>query len=187
LVNNSYCRACRNAYVREQRRAEYGPRERRLARERYAEDPSLQVDRVIERRDTVHGYSVYYKNQEKCRLRRIVKDPVREYARSMVNTARNRAKTTGVAFDLDRNWLEEKLRSGPCEVTGLPFDLTPASQKGRKGQKPHAPSLDRKVAGGNYTKDNVQVVVHVYNVAKSNWGHDAVTAMAAAINRPLAI
>jgi hypothetical protein len=177
LVNNSYCRACRNAYVREKRRAKYGPRERRLAKERYREEPGIQIDRVLERRDTMIGYSKYYATQETCRFRRWAADPVAYYARVLVNSARNRAKKENVDFDLDREWVAEKLKAGVCEVTGMSLDLSP-KQKGRAGQKPHAPSLDRKIPGSDYTKANVQIVVFIYNVSKSNWGHDLVKDMA---------
>lgn len=85
----------------------------------------------------------------------------------MVNGARRRAKDQGVDFDLDLDWVKQKIEAGKCEVTGIPFNLQPAKDKWKH---PYAPSLDRVEAGAGYTKDNVRVVVAIYNLAVNEWG-----------------
>lgn len=154
-----YCRVHRAAYVRDQRKKSYGDQERTLAKARYALEPSAQTRHL---------------------RNRIVRDPVRYYATKMLADARYRSKKQGVVCDLDVDWLMGKIKGG-CEVTGLPFDLTPKDSSKRKGHRPYGPSLDRKEPGGDYTKDNIQVTVFVYNFAKSNWGHEVVMTMAIAL------
>lgn len=85
----------------------------------------------------------------------------------LLNYARDRARTEAVAFDLDREWLKPKLDAGVCELTGLPYRNV---SSGGYRAHPYAPSLDRKIAGGPYTKDNVRLVLFAVNRAMSDWG-----------------
>src|SRR4051794_6636466 len=39
----------------------------------------------------------------------------------LLNYAHDRARAEGVAFDLDREWLKQKLDGKVCELTGLPY------------------------------------------------------------------
>jgi hypothetical protein len=58
----------------------------------------------------------------------------------------------------DPEWIEQKEKLLACEVTGVPF----TDESG-----PFARSLDQRVPGAGYTKDNVDLVVRIYNLAKS--------------------
>lgn len=94
-------------------------------------------------------------------------------ARSLCGSARTFATRNHLDFDLTQEWVQEKIDRGVCEVSGMPFDMK------RKG--PFVPSLDRKVPGGPYTQENVQVVVWLYNAAKQNFTHEDVMVLAEAL------
>lgn len=85
-------------------------------------------------------------------------------AACLVTSAKSRSLKKGLPFDLDVQWIAEKIKNGKCEVTGLDFTLD-------KSKGAFAPSLDQIIPGKGYTKDNVQVVVFIYNTCKG--GFDA--------------
>ncbi len=91
--------------------------------------------------------------------------------------AKKRADNKGVAYTLDREWFEEKILGGVCEVTGLPFVLT---KHEKHATHPMAPSVDRITAGGPYSKDNCRMVVLALNAALNQWGEEAFTRLAEA-------
>lgn len=108
---------------------------------------------------------------------------VEALAAKMIADAKGRAVANGWLFDLDVEWLVEKLKLGRCEVTGIEFSFL---DKG-DGQKTHPwrPSLDRVDSQGCYTKNNVQVVVWMYNQAKNEWTKDQLMTLAKALAKPL--
>lgn len=64
-------------------------------------------------------------------------------------------------FDIDKEFIEQKLTIGHCEVTGLPFDFT---SPGESRKNPFAPSLDRIDNSIGYVKSNVRVVLWAVNL-----------------------
>lgn len=88
--------------------------------------------------------------------------------------AKRRAKVDGLEFELTKEWIEAALNEGTCQVTGLPFSFG-------NGRRPMMPSLDKKDPKLGYTKDNVQVVVWMYNAAKAEFSHNDVVRLARAI------
>ena len=96
----------------------------------------------------------------------------------MFHAAKSRADKKGLEHDLSIKWLVDKLEVGVCEATGLPFCYEIV---GHGPRNPFCPSLDRKDCSKGYTKDNVQVVVWMYNAAKGTWGHDYVLALVEAL------
>jgi len=111
----------------------------------------------------------YRLNREKFRERN-----ARNRASSMLSAARGRAKLKGLSFDLDLEFVRGLLSNNSCEVSGLPFDLSP-------GKHANGPSLDRKDANLGYTKDNVRIVLYCINVMAHNWGVEPILEMADAI------
>lgn len=91
--------------------------------------------------------------------------------------ARQNKSNPNAPFDLTKDWLEQKINAGKCEVTGLPFNL--GFTKTLK--RPFAPSIDKKNPNGFYTQDNCQVVCFIYNVAKGEFTHDDVVTLANAV------
>ena len=96
-------------------------------------------------------------------------NPIKYRARTLVNGAKQRAKKKGINFDLTPEWVENKLKSGYCEVSGTPFYIKPYSSKAEyKRVHPHSPSLDQISPSGGYTMDNVQVVCDQVNKFKGD-------------------
>lgn len=87
----------------------------------------------------------------------------------LLRAAKDRTKNVTIT----KQWIQERLDVGRCEVTGLPFVLT-----ANKIANPWSPSLDQIVAGRGYTPENTQVVVWIYNVAKGSWAHEDVLVLA---------
>jgi hypothetical protein len=84
-----------------------------------------------------------------------------------LTSTRLRAEDKGLVFNLDAEWIRSRLE-GVCELTGLPFDLEPGNRIGRFN--PYAPSIDRRIAGGNYTPENCRMIVMALNVGMNYWG-----------------
>lgn len=91
-------------------------------------------------------------------------------ARSLLASIRSRAKNC----DLTLEWFEERLNKGVCEVTKLPFDLVGV-------RTPFSPSIDRKDPLLDYTLNNTQMVIWMYNASKGTWQHEDVLRMARAL------
>lgn len=73
-----------------------------------------------------------------------------------------RAKKKHIKFNLDIQWVSEKLSKGICEATGIEFKLKPSDTS----VNPYYPSIDRIDSSLDYTKDNCQLVVVGFNNLK---------------------
>lgn len=85
------------------------------------------------------------------------------------------AKKQGLPFTITIEQYLTGIESGYCARTGLPFDMSCDKDA------PFAPSLDQIIPGNGYTPDNVQVVVMIYNLIKSNHSDADVLHMARAL------
>ena len=92
-------------------------------------------------------------------------------ARQLFNDASRRAKAKGLTFNITIEDVQSILDRGYCEITRIPFVLGSNS--------PYSPSLERKDSNLGYTRDNVVVVVLIYNVCKNKWRHEDVLDFAA--------
>ena len=99
----------------------------------------------------------------------------------ILSACKGRCKTSGMAFDLDLDWMLKHGGSGFCEASGLTFDIRDKGQTGHHKRNLLAPSLDRKDPDMGYTKDNCQIVTLGYNLAKSDGTHEEVMALARAL------
>lgn len=97
---------------------------------------------------------------------------------SLLAGARARAKRRGLSFNLTREWLQERLRLGVCEATGVGF-VTKGSRNWRV--HPLAPSLDRVNPKKGYTRENTMLVTWHFNTAKSQYGLEELLAMSLAL------
>lgn len=68
---------------------------------------------------------------------------------------------------LDREWFEQKLKIGKCELSGIPFDLK-MSETSRSN--PFGPSPDRIDVSQGYTPKNTRLVLNLINAAMGDWG-----------------
>lgn len=98
-------------------------------------------------------------------------------AKSLVKSARERARKKGLSFELSTNLIFSRMLKGTCEVTGIQFDIGDVTSR----TNPWAPSLDRKNAASGYTAENTQIVCWLYNTAKHEFNHDDVLRLARAL------
>ena len=91
---------------------------------------------------------------------------------AMVPRSRHRAIRAKFAHDLADDHAERlfRLQHGVCAISGLPFSL--ARFDGVLVQHPFAPSLDRILSKGGYTKDNVRLVCIAVNFGMGQWGEE---------------
>ena len=103
-------------------------------------------------------------------------------AKVMLNSSKRRAAKNGWEFDLDLEWLMDKLLIGICEATGVVLSTI---RRGNSLKNPWAPSIDRKNSNGGYTKDNCQLTCCMFNLAKSDFEENLVEVMARSYIRKL--
>lgn len=91
---------------------------------------------------------------------------------SLFRSVRSRAKNKN-SIDFDLNWLIEQYnkQNGRCLLTNIPFSLD-RNTDGKRFYRPYSPSLDKINAKGDYTKDNVRLVLTAVNIALNQWGED---------------
>ena len=103
------------------------------------------------------------------------------FSKLKINQAKSRAKKEGLEFNLDPEWMVAKIRDGKCEVTGIPFSYGPPING--KRINPWLPSIDRIESSKGYTKDNCQIVIAMFNIAKSEWDMDQFLLMVNALSK----
>lgn len=92
----------------------------------------------------------------------------------MLSAAKMRAKELHLLFDLDAEWIQDRLVMGRCEATGIAFDM-----ELKRGW--NTPSLDRIIPSKGYTKANTRVAIFALNTACGNWGEQPVLEIARGI------
>lgn len=117
-----------------------------------------------------------------AKLRWNAENQVKVRAQRLHGNAQKRAKANDwPAPDFDSVWVEQKILAGTCEVTGIPFDLHTKTSASVHAKNPWVPSLDRIDSSKPYVKDNVQVVVYMYNVCKAEFAHTDVVMFCKAV------
>lgn len=135
------------------------------------------------KRDSETKKNYYRRNKEKwSAYHATAKEKTRTdpWARAsrLLTWVRTRAAKTGKEFDLDVEWIAERMGAGICEASGIALEL----QLAKIGRiHPWGPSVDRIDPSKGYTKDNCQIVCWAYNMAKSDWDHETVKRLAIAI------
>lgn len=83
----------------------------------------------------------------------------------MLNSAKGRARTAGLTFDLTEDWIKERYEV--CELSGLKMVRCIGSPG------PLSPSIDRIDSRFGYTKTNCRVICMALNGAFNSWGEAA--------------
>ena len=93
----------------------------------------------------------------------------------LLNYARDRARKANLPFDLEREWLREKLERGVCELSGLTIErVSPGGYR----THPYAPSIDRIIPADGYVKGNCRLLCFAVNRARSDFGDDVLLTIA---------
>lgn len=98
----------------------------------------------------------------KMERERAMRDPKRYWVKNTISKAAARAEKTGVAFDLDVEYILGILTE-ECPIFGTPFVFV-----GNKHVCAESASLDRLVPAKGYVKGNVVVISHLANTIKQN-------------------
>ncbi len=110
-------------------------------------------------------------------------NPDKLRAQRLHGNATKRAKTMGWPKpDFDSVWIYEKIKNGYCEITGIKFDLETEVRSSVHAKNPWVPSIDRTDSSKPYLKDNVKIVVFMYNVCKSEFSHEDVIQFCKSVN-----
>jgi hypothetical protein len=121
-------------------------------------------------------------SRKKSILKSKTEKPLEFLARRLFFAARIRAKSKKLDFNLTQEWIFEKLNYGKCCITNIPFKINLLKVNSRVGPSdPFSPSLDRINSQLGYTKENTQIVIWIYNSAKSCFSHDDVLILANAL------
>lgn len=114
-------------------------------------------------RDRAHSKDWYGKNKKKAKksTHKYAEDNWGRYA---MRGVKRRSKAKGAAWDIDADWLNERLKPMVCEATGLKLIWN-----GPDRDNPWAPSVDRINSSKGYEKDNTQVTCWAYNWMKGKW------------------
>jgi len=94
----------------------------------------------------------------------------RRWLRKLLVSAKRRARKAGMAFDLTPEFADTLWKDGRCAVTGLSFNLQ--AYRDALVRHPFAPSIDRKLSSGGYTKGNVRLVCVAVNFGMGQWGDE---------------
>jgi hypothetical protein len=80
---------------------------------------------------------------------------------ALIDGARSRARSKGIAFDLTYEWAETRW-TGRCELTDIPFVC--GQPKGTP--RTYWPTIDRIKPERGYAQDNCRFVLHAVNALK---------------------
>jgi hypothetical protein len=99
------------------------------------------------------------RNTERSRL---FYESVRGRAKTLLKGAERR-RYKGKVFDIDEQFVLDPIIKGVCQVTGLPFDLSPHPSYCKN---PFSPSIDRCDKNDGYSRENSRIVIWQYNLMK---------------------
>lgn len=102
----------------------------------------------------------------------------RNVCRVLLAQCKRGAKLKGLECTITLALLEERLSTGACSVTGLPYDL---SETGAGRRRPWAPSVDRLDNSLGYTPSNTRLVCCAFNLMRSDFPDDVLRTLVEAL------
>lgn len=101
------------------------------------------------------------------------------HLRKIYLSAKQRAKSAGIEFQLSRDDYAEIVRRAGwcCEMTGIPFSMSWSGKS--RHRRPYVPSLDRIDSFLPYSMENCRLVLCAVNYALNEWGEDVFARIAA--------
>jgi hypothetical protein len=130
-------------------------------------------------RARMKAYNAQPENKNRANARqRANRLTIRGRAINLVKTARYRAKTTGLEFDLTVDGIAFLIENSICPYTMQSFVLV-------NGKHPWAPSIDRLDNSKGYTTKNIAVVSLWWNIAKNEWPGEITTLALAGLKQSL--
>jgi hypothetical protein len=109
-------------------------------------------------------------------------NPIKLRAQRLQGNTTKRAKTRGWPKpDFNTEYIYNKIKEGYCEITGIKFDLETETKKSLHTKNPWVPSIDRIDSSKPYLKDNIKIVIFMYNVCKSEFTHEDVVTFCKAV------
>ena len=117
-------------------------------------------------------YVDWYKNtphRKKANRERMARNRKNDPARFIEYQLKSVTKRKGIQYELNQQWIREKLEAGHCEVSGLPFVIKQYKQGENGVRSFYAPSVDRIDNALGYIPSNCRMIVWGYNLAKNNY------------------
>jgi hypothetical protein len=179
-IESSSVNVCKRGHIA----ARYADGSCKECRRLHGASTETKAARAVARRKPANlaaksAYDLELYRNKKDRIRERVKahcatprGRARELFRKLVKRAAKKQMAVGITWE----WLEGRIASGRCELTGVPFDL---SRYGSHG--PYAPSVDRIDSSRGYELDNCRVILWALNMAFSNWGEETFAPIAIAL------
>ena len=113
----------------------------------------------------------YNQNKRDKQSERLRQAKLREEkpALSMLYRFRTSAKQHNLPISITEDWIEQRLKNGVCEITGLPL-VKKSYKPGDQGNRDFfSPSIDRINNNAGYTPSNCRLVCWGYNLVKNNY------------------
>lgn len=148
-----YCNMCENALKRERYKA--NPDKYKKANEQYYDLQKRKID--------------YEKNKDR-ELKRNKQYRKDNYAKTLYNYAKRRARDKNIVFDISVIDIQNALHEAnwQCPILGIPLRIA------TKRMDPNSPSLDRINNNKGYTVDNIHIISNRANILKRDASLDEI-------------
>jgi hypothetical protein len=138
------------------------------------------IDQFYRDKTCSDGRKAKCKNCEKQYMR---DNPVLRQTGAMVCGARRRAKSKGLSFEIDHDYVRSIIPSH-CPIFGTPLEWSAVRNNGR-ASLPNSPSLDRIDPSKGYVKGNVWIISMRANSIKNDASHEELKLVTEAVGRAI--
>lgn len=128
-------------------------------------------------RDGLDGFCKSCQQEKNTRWEK--QNPVKTQTMYMICAARTRAKSKGMEFNIDVDYVRSLVTSN-CPVFGVPLEWSCCREMKAK-PLPNSPSLDRIDNNKGYVRGNVWIISHRANAVKNSASLDEIKMLANAL------